>query len=83
MEISMLMMEEKKQEVDTGRLLTVPDVRNYLGCGTRRVLQLIDEGHLEALDIAPPGTVRTGWHDTRGIRISPESLRDYLDSVRQ
>lgn len=64
-------------------LLTVKEVSNILSAGYRTVLDLVKEGKLDAYHIS--GTVvsrEAVSYDTYGIRISPSSLRDHLESIR-
>jgi hypothetical protein len=73
------------ERVDT-RMYSIKEVREYLGIGTQRVLRLIREGKLEAIDLIPkderwPGTP-AGSFDLRGVRITPDSLQSYVDSIR-
>jgi hypothetical protein len=56
-------------------LLKLHEVRKILDCGRGFVLKLIEDGELEAVNMTPGRAHDEG----NGIRITPASLRDYLD----
>lgn len=64
-------------------MLSVRDVRNIIGCSWNFVIQLIIEGKLEAFDITGKTIDRESINEnSHGLRITPSSLSDYLDSTK-
>lgn len=63
-------------------LLSVAECRNVLGCSREHVLKLIGEQRLEAFDIAGD-RIYDGDFAGRGIRVTPNSLQQFLESARQ
>lgn len=67
--------EHRKIREGFSPLLKLHEVRKILDCGRDFVLQLIEEGELVAVDLAANREHEHG----NGIRITPKSLKDYLD----
>ena len=51
---------------------TVEDVAKHFGIGRHKVFRWIDEGELEAVDIASPESIR------RQLRISDEAIEAFM-----
>lgn len=68
-------VEHRKIRESFDPLLKLHEVRKILDCGRGFVLNLIETGELEAVNLTPGRADDVG----NGIRITPASLRDYLD----
>lgn len=65
------------------RLLSIRDVRNVLGLSSARVVDLIRDDELDCYNVSGSPIERSEINEeTRGVRITPESLRDYLDGIK-
>lgn len=65
------------------RLLSIRDVRNVLGLSSARVMELIRDGELDCYNVSGRPIERSEiTEDTRGVRITPESLREYMDTIK-
>ncbi len=56
-------------------LLKLHEVRKILDVGRDYVMRLVEDGELEAIDISKDNPHAQG----NGIRITPTSLRDYMN----
>ncbi len=70
--------EHRKIRESFDPLLKLHEVRKILDVGRDFVLQLIQEGELEAVDLAAHRPHEQG----NGVRITPISLRDYITRNR-
>jgi hypothetical protein len=65
------------------RLMSIRDVRNALGLSSARVIALIRDGEFDCYNVSGNPIERSTINeDTRGVRITPESLRDYMNSIK-
>ncbi len=62
-------------------LLTIRETRDILKCSTRHIFTLAEQGHLDLYDIAGSRVVGVEAR-SNGVRVSPESLDDFLDQNR-
>lgn len=61
-------------------LLRISEVRHIIGCSWDFVVGLVQEGELEAVDITGRTVDRNTIGETsRGLRVPPSSLKDFLD----
>jgi hypothetical protein len=67
-----------KRELDP--LLTIRETRDVLRVSANHVIRLVRQGQLEACDVGG-NRIPGEWVDVRtnGIRISPESLKAFID----
>lgn len=64
-------------------MLSIQEVRSIIGCSWRFVMELIRTGKLEAFDITGQTVERESVNEkSHGLRITPSSLRDYLNSTK-
>lgn len=64
-------------------LLTMSDVRRILACSVSVVIRLVQSGDLEAYDVHGRAVDKSRIDNhTYGLRISPSSVRSYLDRVK-
>jgi len=61
-------------------LLTISETRDILKCSTRHIFTLAEQGHLDLYDIA--GVRVVGVEAGNGVRVSPESLDNFLEANR-
>jgi hypothetical protein len=64
-------------------LLTIRECRDVLRVSSNHIIRLIRQGDLDAYDVVG-NRLDSSWIDTKtnGIRISPESLKRFLDGNR-
>lgn len=67
-----------KRELDP--LLTIREVRDIIRVSANHIIRLVRQGQLDAYDVGG-NRIPGEWVDVRthGIRISPESLKAFLD----
>ncbi len=70
--------EHRKIRESFDPLLKLHEVRKILDVGREFVLQLIEEGELEAVDLAAHRSHEQG----NGVRITPTSLQAYITRNR-
>jgi hypothetical protein len=65
------------------KLLSIRDVRNTLGLSSARVVNLIRSGEFDCYNVSGRPIERSEITEfTRGVRITPESLRDYMTRIK-
>jgi excisionase family DNA binding protein len=77
-----MLIEADRQPTEVSNLLTLRDVKDYLGVSYGVVLGQIRDGKLRAYKVTGDPVRREEVHDgVYGLRIRPEDLEDYLDNV--
>lgn len=78
-----IQIEREREEHGFKRMMNFRDIRNVLGLSSAMVAQLIRSGQLDCYNVSGIPIDREGiTEDTRGVRITPESLEDYLNTIR-
>ena len=74
--------EEDRVREELEPLLSVRDCRRILGVSVRGVLSLVKAGKLEAFGLDGPIDRDDVDDDTFGVRITPSSVKRYLEEIR-
>ena len=74
--------EEDRVREELEPLLSVRDCRRILGVSVREILRLVREGRLEAFGLDGPIHRGDVDYDTFGVRITPSSVKRYLEEIR-
>lgn len=77
--------EQRQREIRESfdPLLSINEVRRIIGASAATVVDLIRDGKLEAFHMNGTAIDRRSLdYETRGLRITPSSLQEHLESIR-